>query len=249
MKTPFTICLIVSSFIHCLAGFSQSASSTVELEPDTTALQQQYDIIFANSSQLYNGPEYADYSLRFNTRIGHQFYMWSDKQLGTIVYNKQYYSGLLLAYDIVLDQVVLSFPNSPFRLRAVNENVDEFTINNHHFIRVVADSITEKTLSTGYYELLTSGSAQALAKRSKHMQKQIRQGKVEAEFSSKDKFFLQHNGHYYPADSKGSILRAFTSHSKEMQLYIQSKKLKFNKKNIESTLVNLATYYNGLPNK
>ncbi|MDU0370796.1 hypothetical protein ACFPAF_10355 [Hymenobacter endophyticus] len=249
MKTPVTICLTLSSFIHCAAAFSQSASSTVELKPDTAALQQQYNIIFTNSAQLYNGPEYADYSLRFNARIGHQFYMWPDKQPGTIVYNKQYYSGLLLAYDIVVDQVVLSFPNSPFRLRAVNEKVDEFTINNHHFIRVVADSTTDKNLSTGYYELLTPGSAQVLAKRSKHMQKQIRQNKVEAEFSSKDKFFLKHDGRYYAADSKASILRAFPSHSKEMQMYIQSKKLKFNKKTIEYSLITATNYYNELSNK
>lgn len=237
--------LTVSMFFCYSIGFCQSTSSTAELTGGISILKQRYTTTFPYSAQIYNGPEYFDYLTRFNTHTDHQFFKYPDKQSGTVTCNEQYYSNLFLSYDLVLDQVIITIPNSPFRLRLVNENVQNFTINNHQFIRIKTDT-TQNTVTTGYYEVMTTGNVVLLARHTKDLQKQLRQTKTEAVITNKTRFFLKKNGHFYSTSSNKNILLAFNDHENEIKKYIYNNNLKFNKKRVESYLLTLTKYYNSL---
>lgn len=248
MKALATVFFFLLSIcIYCPAAHSQTTTDTLEAAALITPLQRQYAVALPKSPALYNGPEYINYSLRYSARTGHQFFMWPDKQPGSVNYNGQYFSNLLLAYDIVLEQLVLPFPDSPFMLRLVNEHVRDFTINNHHFTRIQTDSTNGSPVVTGYYEILHDGRIQALARRTKRLQKQTRQNKLQVDFPATNKFFLKKNDVYYSVSSKKDILRVFADHTKEMQAYIQRKKLKFKKSQLENSLLELTILYNTLP--
>ncbi|MGY3088565.1 hypothetical protein ACVWYF_001598 [Hymenobacter sp. UYAg731] len=233
-----------------LLGRGALAQQRPAPEPLTAAVEAakaRYNQSFVGPPQLYNGPEYVDYSLRYHARTGHQFFSTPEKTAGSVYYNDHYFPNLRLAYDVVLEQVVITQPTSPLNLRLINEQVREFTLDYHHFVRLVADSSTSRVISTGFYELLVDDSQlQLLAKRAKNLQEVPAQGFLNVEFLTADKFFLQKAGVYTPINSKSAILRAFADHKKEVQQHIREKGLRFGKADFDASAVHLALYYVGL---
>ncbi|MDO3416241.1 hypothetical protein Q3A66_14315 [Hymenobacter sp. BT770] len=225
-------------------AFSQSAP---ELASAINAAQQQYTASFAGLPQLYNGPEYVDYAKRYQPRTGHQFFLWPDKQSGSVYYNGQAFGNLQLAYDVVLDQVVLSQPTSPLLLRLIPEKLEYFTLNNHRFRRLVADSASSRVIRTGFYEVLVDSSVQVLAKRAKRLQERIVTPNIAVEFTATDRLFMQKGGSYYAIKRKSNALRLFADKNKEMQKFIQQNKQTLNKLPLEASIVQLTRYYCSLP--
>ena len=228
---------------------SQEISPGVMLGASIATAQQGYAQAFKSNSQLFSGPEYVDYSLRYHEREGHQFFLTMEKQPGSAHYNNQQFSNLQLLYDIVLDQVVLQQPGSPLMLRFINENVRAFDINGHHFTRLVADSASSNVIRTGYYEVLLDSTVQVLAKRTKRLQEHLVQPYVNAEFTATDNLFIKQAGRYYPVASKSSVTRLFADHGKEIQQFIKERGLKFRKASRETDIVALAAYYCSLPTR
>ncbi|MFD2719362.1 hypothetical protein ACFST9_11600 [Hymenobacter monticola] len=230
---------------HLAAG--QTAPPNAALASALGAAQQQYTTSFALSSQLYNGPEYIDYARRYHAQTGHQFFDQPTRQPGAVFYNGHYFPGLLLTYDVVRDQIVLSPPRSPLSLRLINENVRSFSVNNHRFVRLVADSANSHVIQTGYYEVLLDSTVQVLARRSKRLQEQIVQRNIDVEFLPQDQLFINKAGTYYAIGRKTALLRVFADRAKEVQDYAKAQKLSFKKARLEASTVELARYYSGLP--
>jgi hypothetical protein len=234
-----------------LLSCQQILGQSVGLTPDSVAasvalLRKHYSASAVDYPQLFIGSEYVDYSKRYYKSIGHQFFLSNKPQIGTADYNNHYFTNLNLYYDVVLDQVVLQQEANPFTVRLIDENVRRFTIADHQFVRLVADSLSSPTIRTGYYELLLDSTVQVLAKRLKRQQEKISEGRVNIEFTSIDRLFIKKAGRYYPVSSKGSVTRLFSDHGKEVQKYIQANKLKFKKARRETDIIQLTRYYNSL---
>ena len=251
MKTYYIrLAIVAGSLALCRPARGQATAPAADsslVAVAVAAAQQQYTTSFADQPQLYNGPEYADYSRRYNARIGHQFFLTPDKQPGSVTYNGHYFPAVELAYDVVRDQVVLPVTGSPLTLRLVDEHVRAFSIGSHHFVRVVADSSTGPAVRTGYYEVLVDSSAQVVAKRSKRLHEQMSQRLTDVEFVSTDRYFVRKAGVYYPVSSKATAVRAFADHSREVQQFIREQALAFGRGQLETSLVRLARYYCTLP--
>ncbi|MBF9223753.1 hypothetical protein [Hymenobacter ruricola] len=242
----------IAAGLLALAGGPATAQTTAAPLPapvlqSVAAVRQQYAASFTGHPELFNGPEYVDYSRRYHERTGHQFFLTPEAMPGSVQYNGQYFGNQQLTYDVVLDQVVLRHPTNPLLLRLLNERVESFIIDGHRFVRVVADSTTGNAIRTGYFEVLAEGRAQLLARRSKRMQEHILQQQLDVEFVSTERLFLRKAGVFYPIKSKGAALRVFADKSKDVQQYLQSHKLGFKKQQLEASVQQLATYYNGLP--
>jgi hypothetical protein len=239
----FLLCFTLSSQQVC----AQAMPDTSRLVSASVAvLEKQYAQAFASHPQLYNGPEYVDYAKRYHARIGHQYFLTDEKQPGSVYYNNHYFSDLQLNYDVVLDQLVIQHVTSPLLLRFLDKDVRYFTINQHRFVRIEADSVAPAAFRTGYYEVLVDSTVQLLAKRAKRRQEKLNQRQVDIEFTSTDRLFLKKKGIYYPISSKGSVTRLFADHDKEIQKYIQDNKLRFKKATREADIVQLTRYYAGL---
>ncbi|WP_143080112.1 hypothetical protein [Hymenobacter arizonensis] len=167
-------------------------------------------------------------------------------QPGSAFYNGHAFANVQLLYDVVLDQVVLSPPQSPLTLSLINENVREFSISGHRFTRLLADSSGKGVIRTGFYEVLLDGTVQVLAKRTKHLQRIVRQFD-DVEFITKDAFFIKKAGIYASVSRKSAAMRLFADRGKEMQEYLKNHPLSFKKAAFENALVQLASHYNSLP--
>jgi hypothetical protein len=228
-------------------AFSQLVFPEADVAASVDAGRTLYAEAFPVHPQLYNGPEYIDYSKGYHELTGHQFFLLPKKQAGSAFYNGHDFSNLQLAYDLVLDQVVISPPQSPLALRLVNENVRGFTIAGHRFTRLVADSAKKSVIRTGFYEVLLDSTVQVLAKRTKRLQERLVQRFVDAAFISKDAVYLKKGGVYYAVGRKATAMRMFSDRSKEIQNYLKTHPLSFKKDKFEPSLVQLASYYSGLP--
>ena len=242
---PKPLLFFLVSLLAPTAAFGQPAAPQSQAVA-VAAVQQQYTAAFGGLPQLYNGPEYLDYAQVYRNRTGHQFFAAPEPQNGSIYYNGHYFTGLRLAYDVVRDQVVLSQPTSPLKLRLVNEWVGYFFLNEHHFVRLVADNPASSLIRPGYYELLLEGPVQVLAKRVKYQQEKLTQGGTDVAFLPTDKLFLQKGGTYYSASGKRAVLRLLADHSPEVQQYVQAHGLRFGQAELEASTVELARYYNSL---
>lgn len=226
---------------------AQSVNSETSLAIAVQTAQKRYAESFVGHPQLYSGPEYMDYAKAYHARVGHQFFLVSEMQQGSVYYNGHQFANVPLKYDVVHDQVVLVQPTSPITLRLIDEKVLGFTFNNHRFVRLRTDSISGNLVRTGYYELLADGRIQLLAKRSKRMQEQIVQRYVDVEFILTDKLYIKKGGNYYAAGRKASVLRLLSDHSVELQKFMQDQHLSFKSDSLEASISRLVAYYNSLP--
>ncbi|OWP64765.1 hypothetical protein CDA63_03120 [Hymenobacter amundsenii] len=215
-------------------------------EAPATVLQH-YHAASPLAAQLYNGPQYLNYALRYTERKDHQFFLTPELQTGSVAYNQQQFDHLPLRYDVVLDQVVLGLPGSPLMVRFVNEKMPRFTIGDHSFVRLVADSAAASGLSTGYYEVLAEGRVQVLARRAKRKQERIVGRNLTVEFIPTEKLFARKDGVYHLLNSKSAALKLFADRQTEVQAYMRQNKLKLGKTQFENVVVALASYYNQLP--
>lgn len=225
-----------------------TASATEEpIAASVATVRQQYAASFASKTELYSGPEYVDYAVRYHERIGHQFFPTQEPRPGRVRYNGQEFVLPQFAFDVVRDQVVVRHPTSSLYLHLVAEKLQSFEIDGHRFVRVVADSSSSKALRTGFYEVLNEGRAQVLVRRSKRMQERIFQKQIDVEFIPTERSFLKKEGAYYLINSKGAALRVFANEKKQMQQYLQEHPLRFNKAETVASVLKLALYYNSLP--
>ncbi|WP_375435900.1 hypothetical protein [uncultured Hymenobacter sp.] len=237
-------------FVLCQPVLAQSASEDTTLVTSAiTQFEKQYGAYYPVHPQLFNGPQYVDYSTRYHKKTGHQLFAVAEKQNGNLYYNNQYFSGLQFTYDVVLQQIVLQHPTTPLYLRLINEKVSYFTLGGHRFTRVVIDSLSDQILRTGFYEVLVDGNVELLANRSKQMQEKIENTYINVEFIVTDKLFLKKNGAYHTVNKKSSILKILADRSEELKKYSSSKKLKFKKSTRESSIVQLVEYYCSLAAK
>jgi hypothetical protein len=248
MKTfSFASLVLLGLLVLGRPALGQMAAPPFDVAAAAAGAKQQYANAFLSHTVLYSGPEYFDYSKPYHACTGHQYFLVPERQLGSVVYNQHAFSNVLLSYDVVLDQVVLSPPQSPLTLRLINEKVDRFSIGPHRFTRLVADSASRNVIRTGYYEVLVDSTVQVLAKRSKRMQEHISQMSIDVEFIPADRLFIRQAGRYYAVASKSSVMHLFADHSKEMQKYSQEHKLRFSKAQREASIVQLVAYYDSLP--
>ncbi|HEX8348729.1 MAG TPA: hypothetical protein VF598_02090 [Hymenobacter sp.] len=250
MKTPSTITRIIvllGMLVLSRQALSQTAAAEAQLASAVDLVRKQYKNSFIAHPQLFNGPEYRDYAQRYQKCVGHQFFLSSDKQSGSVYYNDYHFTDVKLLYDVVLDQIVLQHATSPLYFKLINDNVQNFFVGKHYFTRLIADSSATGLTRTGFYEVLVDNSVvQLLARREKQMQEKLEQQTITLEFLTADKLFIKKAGVYYPANKKRSVTRLFADRSKEVQKYIQDNKLKFKKDRRETDIVQLTRYYGSL---
>ncbi len=247
MKSRCLIGLALPGLLAVCAPAMGQQAAPAALATAVAAAQRQYAAAFAGHSELYNGPEYRDYAKRYHQQTGHQFFLAAEPQPGGIFYNGHDFKDIRLAYDVVLDQVVLMTPQSPLTLRLINEKVREFSISGHRFVRLTADSTAGSAIRTGYYEVLLDGPVQVLARRVKTQQEHLSQSYIDVEFFPADKLFIRKAGQYYPVGSKAAAMRLLADRGKQLQQYAQEHKLRFKKAQREASVLALAAYYGSLP--
>jgi len=81
-------------------------------------------------SLLYNGAEYVK---QFNIANGDPFFPVK-KNIGSVKYHQNWYNQIEVHYDCEDDYVLIRDMQGLLKLRLINEMLDEFIIDEHHFV-------------------------------------------------------------------------------------------------------------------
>jgi hypothetical protein len=217
-----------------------SRDSTLEAQAINHAVQLYHQTLTPENG-LFNGSEYVPDTLGLT--FGFPYYELNADQPGWVIYNHMRYDNLRLWYDLVKDQVAMRNPQGGYQLKLINERLQEFGIGNHHFVRIVRDSINK--VHTDFYEVLVDGPKAQLLKRStKNLQEYPTSNRLERDIYADSSFYLVRNDHFDPVNSKGELLSALKNQKSAVKALLRKNKLKF-RKNKEEALTTVVAWYNG----
>jgi hypothetical protein len=224
---------------------AQAAADSSALAGATAAARQVYARTVRPESALFNGPEYVD-----NTKpgtIGHQFFLENTPQIGTVTYRQGTFQDVPLRYDLVLDQVVMTYPGQTGVITLVPTYLNTFSLGSHQFARLVADSTTGRVLPTGFYEVLLPGPVSLLARHSKRVEQAFVQQNLRFEFRQTDQLFVRTASAAAEVSSLKNLLALLPAHKTEAQRYARQHHLRFAAAQREASALEVLRYYYTLP--
>lgn len=174
--------------------------------------------------------------------IGEAFYPGTGFWKGSLLFDGMWYHAVSIMYDVYLDDVILLHPNStPIRL--FNERIEQFNFNGLTFVRLGVDK--DNVLKTGFYQRLVEGNVSILAQRSKKIEENIVDMRVERKFVSTTRYFILKDGAYHLIQKQKSLLNLLKDDRQQIMQHLKSQGIRFKDDN-EKAIIAIAQYYNQL---
>lgn len=156
-------------------------------------------------SLLYNGAEYVK---QFNPSKGDPFFPVTNNT-GNVKYQKNWYNNIEIHYDCEDDYVLIRDMRGLLKLRLINDMLDEFILDGHHFVKKALNSPNGEL-----YELIVDGKRTLLVKWVKRVNSDV---KMSDTYVLRKHLLLQANGKLYPVESASDIVRLSPEHSRELK--------------------------------
>jgi hypothetical protein len=234
LLSRYVLCFLLISPFSIANAQSQSGTSG-----ENTDLSDLYKHSMYDQAGIFKGSEYGDYS--YTLSASHPYFDTSIYINGSVVYEGILYENMPMLYDIVRDVVIIRHFNKYHKIQLLSDKVSSFTIGDHHFIRLVADS-NSSIIQTGFYEKLHEGTLTVLKKNVKVIQPVPSMTEVKNMAYPKNYFFVVQNGNYYPITNERSLMKIFGDRKNAVQAYLKSNKIKFRKKKQEAIVQGVAYY-------
>jgi len=233
-KNKFTFSLLL--FIG-FGAFSQSHSQK--------EIYQAYDkIVGLDNTGLYNGTEFNDPFL--NTDGTFRYFNGFDYSRGTVEYNGQFYSNVLLKYDLLEDNLITRSDDNLgiFNIKLIAGFVKAFSVHGHDFVKL--DNTNLSIAGNGFFEIGYLGEEVNLyIKRTKKKRdKPLRTG-VQYKFSETILYVLNTNGKYYEAAKAKDIREIMPEKEKQIRQFYKGHKA-LSKSNPNSFMIKLAQHLDSL---
>lgn len=231
-------------------SFGQTAQNdSAYLQTTLNQTITSFNKLIGQQSRLYNGHEYQVYdrSIKGNALFPLDAETW---ELGSVNYDGIIYKDVPMMYDIYKDVVVVLLYNKFSRYSLLNERVHDFTLSDHHFVRVEADSLNNNNsgITTGFYDQLYGGRIEVLAKRTKTIQNSTNvTASLETYFIEKNEYYIRKGNTYYSVSSQSSFLKVLKDKKNILQQYIRENQIKF-RNDPENAMAKIASYYDHLIN-
>jgi hypothetical protein len=216
------LAFLVLSFCSRSKG-QDLASDTSISSPLRHALSVYHEALHPEVN-LYNGPEYVPYYFSF---VNDQPFFISNRALaGSVIYKSILYENVKLMYDITRQQLVISHPLNLQKIRLNNAYVTAFSLTDHHFVKITADSLAKGTIPTGYYQVLYSGKKVKLLKSLKKVIVEELTSTYGVLYHLRDhnQYYVERDGQYYPLTNPRSVLNAFSDRRKDMTPLVRKNK-------------------------
>jgi len=183
-------------------------------------------IIGVESMNLYDGVEYEE---KYKTINGnHKYYKSSQFLIGDIRYDGQSYYNIEMRYDIYDDDVIVKLPNQSnfFIVSLKKGKIENFSISNRHFIKVITSKKGQiKGISTFYETIFQSELLTLFKKHKKFRNERLDKSFVYSVFKEKNEFYLYLNNQYYHLKSKKDLIHLFPKQKKEINKFYNSNKV------------------------
>lgn len=236
-KHLFIICFAGA----CLTGTAQNNYADTSTRAIVANAGTTYNNLTESQSRLYNGIVHESYPYQIK---GHAYYISPELAVGSITYDELAYANVPLLYDLYKDQVIVRHYNGFSVIGLVSEKVDSFSLHNHHFIRLKADSIHGSVIATGFYDQVYKGNVSMLVKRWKIIN-EITKDQVEKEFASRNNYYIVKGSTYYPIKKYKDLSAIFKDKAKEIKQHLKKSGIKFRKER-ENAILEATVYYDSL---
>ncbi len=184
------------------------------------------NIIGYENTGLFNGTRYVELYRTANER--HKFFISSEFQKGSLMYNDHFYGNIHLKYDLEADEVLLDigykykFPI----LKLYKERISEFILGGKKFINI---GNSGSDITKGFHEILwTSDDLRLLKKHRKKKFRRIFQTQVYFEFEEDNSYYFNYEDRFYPLEKKGDLAKVFPQFKKEINRLYNKKLIKIN---------------------
>ena len=201
-----------------------------------------YNQSIAGQSEIYNGTAYEPPPKAYKGSVYFQDRNYFSPCI--IRYNGTLYNNIPVLYDVFNDLMIASSPDQ-FNYILRTGKLSDVLMLNHHFIYFNNDS--SNVLRSGFYDQLYARKAAVLVKRVKLVSNNITQQGVEIAYKDNSEIYVKKSGNYYQVDSKTALMNVLKDKEKELDQYLKTKKLKFNKDK-EASIVALVQYYDQITN-
>jgi hypothetical protein len=198
-----------------------------------------YNPFIVKQSRLYNGTEHLGYSVRIKD---HAYFHQKELSIGSVVYDELEFANVPMLYDLYKDQVIIQHFNGFTKLGLISIKVKEFTLLNHHFIRL--DSTVGAPIITGFYDEVYTGNMKVLVKRGKFIEETIKD-ELEREFIALDMIFIQKGGTFYYVKNKKGLFTILKDKAPGVKQYLRKNRIKY-RKGPENAIVKATAYYDSL---
>lgn len=207
-------------FICLLIGWKMTAQT------DSTTYTKAVDTYFRHAgsqSILYTGKEQQSY---LSSILNHPYLVNADMREGEVEYDGIRYTGVRLRLDLNRDELMVLHPNELFHILLQPDKVGYANLHGYH-IRYFLPDARKGSPPRGYYLYLYEGQCQLIEKQTCLLIETTKDRRVEGSFRKSVKFWVLKDDVYYPVKSKGSVLKVFDSHRRELNQYIRQHKLDF----------------------
>jgi hypothetical protein len=197
-----------------------------------------FNTSIAEQSEIYNG---AKYELYPPANKGTFYFLDKNYCVPSLIrYNGTWFKNIPVLYDVHNDAMISVNGNNLFVLDA--ERTSDIYLLDHHFIYL--NTKNPDDLAPGFYDLLYDGRSQVLVKRTKLVDESKT---TEIVYEDKTAIYVKKDNKYLLVSSKGTLMDIFKSKRKELNQYLKSNKIKYNKDE-EGAVARLASYYDQISN-
>lgn len=171
-----------------------------------------------NKLLYYTGFEYTKGIIYYNES---PFFLGLSAKTGRIKYQGEWHDSLQLKYDCYEDLLILIDEEKDREIEMISEKLDEFYVDNHHFIKTKLNQPTE-----GFYELVFDGRSKLYVKWIKRIE---RNQQEEMHYISSYQCYLLQENQYKSIKTFKDFLGNFKTDKKTIIQYCKSNHLKFKK--------------------
>ncbi|QEC66111.1 hypothetical protein FRZ67_01875 [Panacibacter ginsenosidivorans] len=241
---PLIRALLANSLLFCISPAHAQYNTTDSLSY-LKAKQQAiafYHTYVKDESGLYNGSQYVVYAQTIQEGI--PFFETPEPSKGNVVYTGVLYENVPLLYDILKGQLITLIPSSNYLICLNADKVSNFEILNHKFTRLIKDS-GDKTIKTGFYEVLHDGQTTVYKKQTKTVGEDLSQAKLRNFIVESNTFYIKKTNTFYTVSNKKSLLTILKDRKKEVQEFIKKNKLDI-RNDKDNALPKIAAFYDSL---
>lgn len=237
MTTKTIVCLLM--LFSGTVAFSQVQRDTAFFATAKQNALAEYEKALGTQKRLYNGSKYQPPEHELEE---HPYFILPDWLNGSVYYDGEYFTDVPLMYDLYNQMLITEHGASGHAMRLVEEKVKHFTIDGHYFERIVKDSVKNSLPETGFYEVLYNGPTQVLARREEWLREQIVNTQIETLYNEKNRYFILHNGVFFPVNRKASAMKLLADRKSELKRFLRKNHLSFSV-NKELALKSMAEHY------
>jgi hypothetical protein len=189
-------------------------------------------------SSVYTGKIPLPYPAHFTN---HPYLASGNFTAGELSFDGITYPGVPMRLDWYRNNLLAMPPGGVHEVILPPTQVGYAVLNGYHIIYHRGDSL-KGSPPEGYYLLLYRGGCRVLARTACSMREMSKDGAVSGWFTFSGKYYLLKDGVWHSVRSKGSVLKAFFSHRKELSRFIAERKPDF-KRNTGEAIAAVAEEY------